>query len=121
MTKQDILEYFKDINAMYNECTRYDNLSRMLDELQEPCEDRISRDAVLDLVEDYDLSMGQVVKGIHALSPVTPAEKTGWHIAHGMYEDRFWCSCGYIKVMDSSMAEWKYCPICGAKMQEVEK
>ena len=42
-------------------------------------------------------------------------EKTSWHIAHGMYEDRFWCSCGYIKIMDSSMTEWKYCPNCGAK------
>lgn len=33
MTKQDILDHFKDINAMYNESTRYDDLSRMLDEL----------------------------------------------------------------------------------------
>lgn len=45
---------------------------------------------------------------INALKP-----KTGWRIAHGMYEDRFWCSCGFIKVMDSSMSEWKYCPVCG--------
>ncbi len=33
--------------------------------------DLISRDAVLDLVADYDLSMGQVVKGIHALPSVS--------------------------------------------------
>jgi hypothetical protein len=37
--------------------------------------DCISRQAVLDLVADYDLSMGQVVKGIHSLPSVTPAEK----------------------------------------------
>lgn len=41
---------------------------------QEPCEDAISRQEVLYLVGDYDLSMGQVVKGIHALPSVTPQE-----------------------------------------------
>ena len=50
-------------------------------------------------------------------SQYEPKQRTGWHIAHGMYEDRFWRSCGYIKVMDSSMAEWKYCPKCGRKME----
>ena len=39
--------------------------------------------------------------------------KTGWHIAHGMYEDRFWCSCGYIKIIDRNTSKWKYCPVCG--------
>ena len=33
MTKEEILEHFKDINSAYNESTRYDDLSRMLDEL----------------------------------------------------------------------------------------
>lgn len=41
---------------------------------QKPCEDAISRQEVLYLVGDYDLSMGQVVKGIHALPSVTPQE-----------------------------------------------
>ena len=35
MTKQDILDYFKDINEAYNDCSKYDSLSRMLDELLE--------------------------------------------------------------------------------------
>lgn len=35
MTKQQILDHFKDINHAYNECTRYDDLKRMLDELEE--------------------------------------------------------------------------------------
>ncbi len=34
--------------------------------------DCISRQAVLDLVADYDLSMGQVIRGINALPSVTP-------------------------------------------------
>lgn len=34
MTKEDILKYFKDINFAYNDCTKYDSLSNMLDELE---------------------------------------------------------------------------------------
>ncbi len=55
MTKQDILNYFDDINEAYNNCNKYDDLSRMLDELVEtqprwiPCSERLpeSDDEVL--------------------------------------------------------------------------
>lgn len=36
--------------------------------------DLISRQAVIDLITDYDLSMGQVVRGIHALPSVKPQD-----------------------------------------------
>ena len=35
MTKEKILEFFKDINSAYNNCNMLDSLSRMLDELME--------------------------------------------------------------------------------------
>lgn len=35
MSKQDILDYFSDINYAYNDTSRLDTLSRMLDELVE--------------------------------------------------------------------------------------
>ena len=35
MRKQDILEYFKDIDFMYNDSSRLNTLSKMIDELQE--------------------------------------------------------------------------------------
>lgn len=47
MTKQDILDYFRDINYVYNNCNKHDDLSRMLDELVEtqpgwiPCSERL--------------------------------------------------------------------------------
>lgn len=96
------------------------------------CEDCISRQAVLNTLDKMDkaLDTDRTVESYKKLltecykdlPSVTPKEKTGWHIAHGMYEDRFWCSCGYIKVMDSNMIEWKYCPLCGGeRMQKVEK
>ena len=33
--KEEILEYFKDINLVYNDCTRFDTLKRMLGELEQ--------------------------------------------------------------------------------------
>ena len=79
MTKDEILEYFKDINHAYNDCTRYDTLKRMLDELQEPCEDAISRQAVLDLPKNTERGFGGKIleqsiniEYIKALPPVTP-------------------------------------------------
>ena len=35
MTKQDILDYFNDINTVYNDSTRLDSLSNMIDEMLE--------------------------------------------------------------------------------------
>ena len=38
MTKKQILEYFKDINLVYNSCTMHDSLKSMLDELTDDIE-----------------------------------------------------------------------------------
>lgn len=35
MTREEILQAFDDINFVYNDCTRYDTLKRMLEELTE--------------------------------------------------------------------------------------
>lgn len=75
-TKEQILKCFKDIDHAYNDCTRYDTLKCMLDELQEPCDkcvystsegcqydditetippfdDAISRQAVLKIIDGW--------------------------------------------------------------------
>jgi hypothetical protein len=100
----------------------------------EPCEDAISREAVIDLVADYDLHMGQVVRGIHALPSVTPSRPKGHWISHrehcenlglmpsglGAYE---WCSncdCG-IDIKEFHRIHYNFCPNCGADMKESEK
>ena len=61
MTKQEILEYFKDINHAYNESTRFDDLSHMLDELMQSNSDGdcISRQAVLDKIKEICFSKEQ--------------------------------------------------------------
>ena len=86
---------------------------------QQPCDDAISRQAVLELMADYDLSMGQVVKGIHALPPVTPQQNVGHWIFVDKAKEHAHCSnCGYgdIDLMDGK--PHNYCQSCGAKMQE---
>lgn len=96
---------------------------------QEPSGDLIQRQAVLDLVADYDLSMGQVVRGIHALPSVKPQEKTGHWIGIDEEPHEVWeCDhCGF--VIDGSGCidpydyrdTYKYCPYCGARMVEEQE
>lgn len=82
MTKEELKEHCKKQIEMCekwakakgeNPCGKIYEEHKMILELleQQFCEDAISRQAVLELMEDYNLSMGQVVKGIHALPPVT--------------------------------------------------
>ena len=87
--------------------------------------DAVSRQAVLDLIADYDLSMGQVVKGIHALPPVTPQEpkKGHWIIPKGdvkpFGDDTIQCDmCGFFTDVDCN---YNFCPNCGAKMVEPQE
>ena len=48
----------------------------------------ISEQAVLELVADYDLSMGQVVKGIHNLPSVNPQEPKWVPVSEKLPENR---------------------------------
>ena len=61
------------------------------------CEDAVSRQAVLDLIADYDLSMGQVVRGIHALPSVTPQEPK-------------WLKSELIKLIDKTYEDFNNAP-----------
>ena len=53
-TKQELLNHFSDINAMYNNPFMYQTLSNMIDELleQQTCEDCISRADALKAIEE---------------------------------------------------------------------
>lgn len=83
-------------------------------------DDYINKEAVLDLIADYDLSMGQVVRGIHALPSITPQGlKTGhWYRQTNDFVDYYECSeCG----MAIGLYDVKnYCPNCGSR-NEVEE
>ena len=84
--------------------------------------DCISRQAVLELIADYDLSMGQVVRGIHALHSVTPQEPKKGHWTHDGATVRCSnCGRGYKDAFGRTSAiTYNFCPNCGADMREVE-
>ena len=73
MTKQDILNYFDDINEAYNNCNKYDDLSRMLDELIEaqprwiPCSEMLPEDCTEVFVYLFDNSCPHIawIKDTH--------------------------------------------------------
>lgn len=94
---------------------------------QEPCDDAISRQAVLDLprIKTHNV-WGNViyesvdVENVRQLPPVTPQQKMGrWEYIKK--EDSYRCSlCGFPCHKDNLGAiPTKYCAGCGAYMQEV--
>ena len=114
--------YLEDLDE-YHTCNEYKLLMGLLE--QEPCEDAISREAVLDLaytIPDEYFGTREVVSAekIKELPPVTPQPKTGHWILTD--DDFVYCSeCEdsyYPRPIDAS---WYYCPHCGAKMDEPQE
>ena len=72
--------------------TREEAIIDIRDNIKPIAIDCISRQAVLDLIADYDLSMGQMVKGIHALPSVTPQpQEPRWiPVSEKLPDDRNW-------------------------------
>lgn len=98
---------------------------------QEPCEDAISRQAVLDMMQ---MRMGgkELYKAVYELPPVTPQPKTGhWEWVQYDYNPNIGnchcseCHCvvaeGVYKNEKAGIPLYKYCPQCGAKMVEPQE
>jgi len=99
------------------------------------CEDAISRQAVLDIVDSYSGSRSNVedvtqdiISDIMALPPVTPKQKMG-HWEWVMYDSNpnigNW-HCSECRTIIPHMPNgtdntptYKWCPMCGAKMEDV--
>ena len=89
---------------------------------QEPCDDAISRKAVIDLVvaNHTELNGLNVVmysplfKDIKQLPPVNPQPKTGHWVKKSQYGNDYCSECGYELLM---YGKTEYCPNCGAKME----
>ena len=113
---------------------------------QEPCEDAISRQAVIDALTKTSGIRGDALKALYDLLPVQPKQKVGHDCNEEWVEDgQFICSeCGLkmrgwygVKTHMENAREWdedaedekvaveqyepeftiKYCPICGTKME----
>ena len=103
---------------------------------QQPCEDCISRQAAINTVVfecgEWAGLAKEISKQLQQLPPVTPQPKMGrWlHRENMDYLDKdkvvhnhFMCKdCGFIyDFIDGHTAQYKYCPSCGVKMQEVQE
>ena len=110
--------------------------------LEQECEDAVSRRAVLDIVRfeenwlsdaksnnaDTDIAFSGIRTQVAKLSPVTSARKKGKWInkSHnngcGITFDISECTgCGKSTFFDCDELRYRYCPNCGAKMDEDER
>ena len=113
---------------------------------KEPCEDAISRQAVLDYIDEMPSDLTADGRRMirrrtleeyisDTLPPVTPQPKTGHWIAKEGREQGYdiagiktWyiqimCDkCGFIKTaIEGHTGQYHYCPNCGTRMQEIEE
>lgn len=92
---------------------------------QEPCEDAISRQSVLDCLTVTKLKKFDFIlcarEEIKKLPPVTPIRPKGHWIR--VAKDKLRCSeCDLIHfIAQYPQGKIAWCPNCGAKMQEVEE
>ena len=91
---------------------------------QQPCDDTVSRQAVLDVINlnwDYRKNC---IRAIDDLPSTTPQQKSGKWIKQTLSvkpfgEDTVLCDqCAFMTDKDSM---YNYCPNCGAKMVEPQK
>ena len=87
---------------------------------QQPCEDCISREAVLDLCDskDPEYKVRYFKEDVECLPPVTPRPKTGrWTRVTDKAGHLVWeCDCGWQQRFYTN-----FCPDCGIKMQEKKR
>ena len=97
---------------------------------QEPCEDCVSRKAVLEYIEGSDAELGHsseneiVCQDIKELPSVTPIHKKGKWIITNDYLTAAYGSIDYVKCSccgEESLEEGDYCPNCGAEMEGEEE
>ena len=110
----------EDVNSAYTYIMALDMAIKALD--QEPCTDSISRQAVLEIIRDFEYKNSHeemlINSRIKQLPSIMPAEKVGrWKPYDGSWYE---CSeCGAIREAVGYFEN--FCPNCGAKMQEVDE
>lgn len=132
MTREEVIickSYLNDLDRTHD-CNEYKLLMALLD--REPCEDAVSRQAVLDMAEDMTDQFGNkhrvVTEGlISMLPPATSTRKKGKWIkhdtGHSIYYDCSLCGCAAPCTETADKILWKlsnYCPDCGAEMENEE-
>ena len=131
MTREEVIKRLKEIDIRDALQEDYDALYTAIEELeQEPCEDAISRQEVIDEIEFFQINpqhfdFVSLIDNIKDLPSVRPQEKTGHWIEvideiDSLGNKTWHHKCSICGNEDSGWGNYKYCPQCGAKMQEAE-
>lgn len=127
MTKEEALEQLRlgpgineDVSEEYNDAV--DMAIKALE--QQPSEDCVSRQAVLDKAELIELEDGQTFycispEDVKALPSVKPTRKSGLHWIERFDDTDKWLECPSCH-KDSDNA-YAYCPNCGASFKEKKR
>lgn len=127
MTREEAInfgEMWLDINEDDQNSQTYAFFERALEVLKaEPCEDAVSREAVMQTLYDYGCE-SEIQDAVADLPPVTPKRKTGHWIMTSDYLTTAYGSIDYVKCSccgEDSLEEGDYCPNCGEKMVEPQE
>ena len=121
MTREEAIESIQDFTGWFKKDKPiYKALEMAIKALeQEPCDDVVSRQAVLDIVGDmYGLARPDVLSAtinqIKSLTSVRPQEQTG----HWEFFCQHWRKCSECGYPHKFAEEWDYCPNCGACLKD---
>ena len=101
---QSLCEDFKKLQA------ENDDLRKRLE--QEPCDDAVSRQAVIKAITNTSGIRGDALNALYALPPVTQKS--------GKWDRSCTCSvCGKWRILESEKngGKYKFCPNCGSAMK----
>ena len=121
MTNEDAILCLKGIkNLGHDIFTEQKDFQECLDMAikaleQEPCKDAVSRQAVLDFMQ---IKMGgkELYKAVYEMPPVRPIHKRGKWIKSDIGGAKVCSIC----LAHMGLSNFKYCPNCGAEMENVE-
>jgi hypothetical protein len=133
--KEEILEYFKNINIEYNDCTRFDTLKRMLDELEQeqrtghwiPVSERLPEKSMACLVAVGKFNLTQMAMYSDLMGIADHRIFYQGDVGYDNFEDITQYVKAWMPLPKAYKAEgsdkkqitpiYKWCPMCGAKMQ----
>ena len=113
MTKEEHIKNLKAIKKV-GLCKKYlDSMNEAIKALeQQPSEDCVSRQAVIDLIY-ADWKYEGLELSVNELPPVTPKHKGGEWI-NSVYSVGFTCTCCLLT--QTSGIKYDFCPSCGCRM-----
>ena len=116
MTREEALKVLDTIPTIGEQVDALDMAIEALE--KEPCDDAISRQAVIDEMGDtnMDIYTEEVKDFVRSLPPVIPQTKAGRWIFDAfdeMLNKHYYCS----ECKSMGVDYWDFCPNCGAKME----